>query len=165
MIIEKATERLSTMGVDSIDYDELANRALIHRDNWHDTLVTNNGSRNIRMTEDAMLQFTDEFGLTRTSNITQNAFEQYCNTVGVPSGYAQKCYEKGMGELAVENLDRWAMMNLPGEMKIRSYGEDNDVYACVSTRFTSLSNSRVFDLLNDSIDFSRYQCNQAFLSP
>ena len=153
------------MGVDSIDYDELANRALIHRDNWHDTLVTNNGSRNIRMTEDAMLQFTDEFGLTRTSNITQNAFEQYCNTVGVPSGYAQKCYEKGMGELAVENLDRWAMMNLPGEMKIRSYGEDNDVYACVSTRFTSLSNSRVFDLLNDSIDFSRYQCNQAFLSP
>lgn len=165
MIIEKTAERLSTMGTDNIDYGDLANRALTHRDNWKDTLITNRGYRNIRMTEDAMLQFTDENGLTRTSNITQNAFEQYCNTVGVPAGYVQKCYEKGMGELAVENLDRWAMMNLPGEMKIRSYGDDNDVYACVSTRFTSLSNSRVFDLLNESIDFSRYQCNQAFLSP
>ncbi len=165
MIIERQQERLSTIGVDNINYDNLANKALVHRDNWKDSIVENAGSRNIRMTEDARLVYTDVNNITRFSNITQTAFEQYCNTVGVPAGYAQKCFDSGLGELAVENLDRWAMMNLPGEMKIRSYGEDNDVYACVSTRFTSLSNSRVFDLLSESVDFSRYQCNQAFLSP
>ncbi len=165
MIIERVKENLSTVGVNKIDFNDLAETALAHEGSWRDRLVSNLGNVNIRMTPDACLSYRDDDGFYHTSNVTQNAFEQYCNTIGVPSSYAQKCYERGMGELAVENFDRWAMMNAPAEMKVRSYGDEGDVHAIVSTRFTSLSNSRVFDLLENSVDFDRYQCNQAFLSP
>lgn len=165
MILNRTEERLSTRGVDNIEFDDLAERAGIHEGMWRDDIVSNIGNVNIRMTRDASLAFCDDSGRYHLANVTQTAFEQYCNTIGVPASYAQKCYENGMADLAVENFDRWSGRNAPAEMKVRSYGYEGDVHAIVSTRFTSLSNSRVFDLLEDSVDFSRYQVNQAFLSP
>ncbi len=165
MILDRVEERLSTLGVDKIDFGVLADTALSQESRWHDDIVVNGDRVNIKMTPDANLVYMDELGITRTANLTQNAFEQYCSTVGVPASYAQKCFENGMGELAVENFNRWSALNTPAELKIRAYGEDDDVHAIVSTKFTSLSNSRVFELLENSIDFDRYQCNQAYLSP
>lgn len=162
MIIARENEVLTQLGVSQIDFDDLSGAAYEHSQSWYDDIIDTRAT-NVCMTPDARLGY-DLNGYRREADITQNAFEQYCSTVGVPSAYATKCYENGMGELAVENFSRWSR-SLPSEVKLRTYGDNRDVHAVVSNRFTSISNSRIFELLGDSIDFGRYTCNQAYLSP
>ena len=162
MIIAREMEKLSQLGTAKIDYDNLIETAMMHEQNWHDTIVDKN-DQGLRMDANANMRFRSN-GWPVTTDVTQSAFEQYCNIVGVPSSYAQKCYDKGLGELAVENFNQW-LPAMPDQLKVRTYGPEHQVHAVVSTRFTSVSNARIFELLNDAVDFSRYQCNQAFLSP
>ena len=162
MIIEREMERLSQLGTARVDYDRLIETAVEHSENWHDTIVERS-NHGLRMDKDANMLFRSN-GWPVTTDVTQNAFEQYCNIIGVPSSYAMKCYENGLGDLAVTNFDRWQEM-MPEQVKVRTYGADHIVHAVVSPRFTEVANARIFELLNDAVDFSRYQCNQAFLSP
>ncbi len=161
MIIQREMESLTQLGTSKVDYDRLLDSAHEHYDNWNEQVIERNAfNSGITMTADAKMNL----GNGRFADITQNAFEQYCNMIGVPASYAAKCYENGMGELAVENFDRWSN-NMPSEVKVRTYGEQDEVHAVVSPRFTGIPNARVFELVNQGVDLSKYQCNQAFLSP
>ena len=157
---------VKNLGVSNICYEDLKEQAESQEKNWDDVLIPTRCGYFGMLPDGDFEAPKGPAGEFYRTDISQNAFEQYCSLIGVPSAYASKCFENGEGELARLNFDHW-QKNLPEKVLVRMYSTDTSdltVKAVLSNRFTPVSNSRVFDMLDDTVDFNRYRCNQAYLS-
>ena len=170
MIIMNEKESLRMLGTKNVALEKLAEKADVMEQKWKDF----NTTMFLRLTPDGSVEFTGtEDGMfnapevTRKANITEHAFGQICNTVGVPAGYMMKCLGQHQEDLAIQNYDTWASLQAPKPQIIRTY--DGAVHAQVTSRYNVFDHSDVMHGILDAMDDpkvkGRYEANQAFLSP
>ena len=109
MIIKNDIETLANVkgkGISSLEeYIEKAEEMTL---NWTDWRLVEEARCPLSITDDMKVEYQDPFGERHDSDISEYAFTQLCGKVGVPASYISKCFDKGMGELAVHNFNEWS---------------------------------------------------------
>lgn len=169
MILKNEKESLRMLGTRNVGLRELTDRSDEMEAKWKDFTIKSFA----RLTSDGKVEFTgteDVFGaqkVTQQANITEHAFGQICNAVGVPAGYMIKCLDKHQEALAINNYDTWAGIAEQRDQIIRTY--DDVIHAQVTSRYNVFDHSDVMHGIMDAMDnpkiSGRYEANQAFLSP
>lgn len=129
---------------EAISMKELAKTAQEYQDKWIDNIVDNSSGANFRFTEDRKLVYKTVDGDTRTADITQKAFGQLCQKVGVPAKYILKCLDCGLTELAVTNFKQWAG-NCDTNFLVREH--NGVVMAVLSDKYVPYSNASAVKVL------------------
>lgn len=167
MILKSEKESLSMVGTKNTGLERLTAVADEMEPKWKDYTST----EFVHLGPDGSVIFSghDEKGadVSKEANITEHAFGQICNSVGVPAGYIKKCIDHNQEGLAIQNYETWAAITKPGNLIIRTY--DDAVHAQVTSRYNVFDHSDVMhgimDAMNDPSIRGRYEANQAFLSP
>ncbi len=101
---------ISLHGTRNIILDDLIDKATDIRDSFNRHRVNGNAARPIYMNDNKELfvacqnQYTG--GYTLISDVSNHAFGQACDYIGVPAQYMKKCYERGLDDLVSINIDR-----------------------------------------------------------
>ncbi len=169
MILRHKKESLRMLGTKNVGLRDITDRCDDMETKWKDYTTT----MFARLTPDGKVEFTgveDALGATKSTHrtdITEHAFGQICNTVGVPAGYMMKCIDKHQEALAISNYDTWANIAERKDQIIRTY--DDVIHAQVTSRYNIFDHSDVMHGIMDAMDDpkvdGRYEANQAFLSP
>lgn len=99
---------------------------------------------------------------SRSSPMSQFAFRQLCNKLGVPANYVEKCLKSGQTELAEDNVNTW-LEEMNRNLFIREY--KNRIRGVLSDRYMVLDTPQIMDVLNDVVDSGEYSTKGYFLSP
>lgn len=166
MILRNEKESLKMLGTRNTALENITEKTDKMEQNWKDFSTT----MFLKLTPDGSVEFIDERDTAapvQHANITEHAFGQLCNTVGVPAGYMMKCLDNHQEELAIQNYDAWASVQAPRPQIVRTY--NGDIHALVTSRYNVFDHSDVMhgilDAMEDPKVKGRYEANQAFLSP
>ena len=166
-IVEESKEYL--LGVDKIKFDNVIEEAArFHKSFSNYTLDWTKDEPVMYMDENAKLCFKS-IGRqnAKRTDITRYGLTQAASYWGIPSKYLVDLYDRGLGSLAVKNINTLNKDNL--EKDIHSHGKvlvsDDVTEAVVSERFAmNFPVCDVLETIRDNIDTDRYIPNQVFLS-
>lgn len=169
MIIRNNIETLVDIkgkGISSLEeYIEKAEEMTL---NWTDRHSVGESRCPLTITDEMKVEYQDSIGEWRASDISEYAFTQLCGKVGVPASYISKCFDKGMGELAVHNFNEWSR-KIEGaqDLLVREY--EGTVRAVLSDRYNVFNTASVMKNVKQALDApqyaGRYELNQIFLNP
>lgn len=169
MIIRNNIETLVNIkgkGISSLEeYIEKAEEMTL---NWTDWRLVEEARCPLSITDDMKVEYQDPFGERHDSDISEYAFTQLCGKVGVPASYISKCFDKGMGELAVHNFNEWSS-KIEGEQDLLVREYEGSVRAVLSDRYNVFNTASVMKNVKQALDApqyaGRYELNQIFLNP
>lgn len=157
---DKGVEELSS-GASRERMDELVKTAKSIHDDWRTELIDNSQKRNIEITDDFSLRFTNTEGEIREDDVTGFAYQQLCSRMGVPAQYVLKCYESGKKKLAMQNFREWAD-DYKGTLKVmRNNGQTR---AVVTNSFSQWDSYKVLSNLKRTVNLDRWALVQSYLS-
>lgn len=169
MIIRNNIETLVNIkgkGISSLEeYIEKAEEMTL---NWTDRHLVGESRFPLTITDEMKVEYQDSIGEWRASDISEYAFTQLCGKVGVPASYISKCFDKGMGELAVHNFNEWSR-KIEGaqDLLVREY--EGTVRAVLSDRYNVFNTASAMKNVKQALDApqyaGRYELNQFFLNP
>lgn len=169
MIIKNDVEALANVkgkGISSLDeYIEQAEKMTL---NWVDRRSVGESRCPLSITDEMKVKYQDSFGEQHDSDISEYAFTQLCGKVGVPASYISKCFDKGMGELAVHNFNEWSG-KIEGEQDLLVREYEGAVRAVLSDRYNVFNTASVMKNVKQALDApqyaGRYELNQIFVNP
>ena len=155
----------------SVRFDSVVEKAEKIELDRKDFYITNVAS-NLWMDEsDGSLSFSYETvdGIeTENMPATSWALSQLSAKLGMPSGYAEKCINRGHADLAAENVNTWlseqngTKRNNSTDYLIRSYA--NKVDAVLSSSYTAFDTTKILDVVKKTINVDDYHIVGSYLS-
>lgn len=128
---------------------------------WRNYFVDNSQGTKFTVTNDCKIAFKDSYGTSYSLDMTEHAFAQLCQKLGVPTTYIRKCFDEGKDTLAVQNLKAWIEGNNGGFMFRTT---DNVARAVVSDSYVPFDNYKILRTLKHTMDSKRFIPTQVFLS-
>lgn len=157
MIQQHEFECLIDNDLEHMSFKDLLEIGKMQESNWKDYIIDKN---NVFYIDDNRQFICMSEGNEFSYDISEFAFTQLCQRVGVPSAYVMKCFEHGKIDLALMNLKEWAQEYCKG-LRIRVY--DNTVRAVLSNTYVPFSNLNVLTELSNNI--SGYELKNILLTP
>lgn len=126
---------------------------------------------NLSMKDDGQLSFNyeDMDGLKTTEMPASSwALSQLSIKLGMPSGYAEKCINKGHADLAANNVNTWLTEQSGTKRKkttdylVRSYKDKID--GILSSSYTAFDTTKILDVIEKSINVDDYHIVGSYLS-
>jgi hypothetical protein len=145
-------------------FNDLVTKAQGIQSKCIDYNITNANDHNVRH-DSSSLKFiykpdNDEL---RSVGATPHALSQFCNKIGVPTRYMDKCIQSGRLELASDNINSW-LEDYNKNLFIREY--DNKMRGVLSDRYSVLDTPDILDsVLGNVIEDNQYKVKGYFLTP
>lgn len=111
---------------------------------------------------------TPEGQETENMKASSWALSQLSIKLGMPSGYAEKCIERGHADLAAENVNTWLTEQNGSKRKkstdylIRSYKEGID--GILSSSYTAFDTTKILDVIRKTINVDDYHVVGSYVS-
>jgi hypothetical protein len=105
---------------------------------------------------------------TENMPATSWALSQLSIKLGMPSGYAEKCIERGHPDLAANNVNTWLTEQKGGKRKkshdylVRSY--DGTIDGILSSGYTAFDTTKILDVINKTIQVDDYHVVGSYIS-
>ena len=105
---------------------------------------------------------------TENMPATSWALSQLSVKLGMPSGYAEKCIERGHPDLAAENVNTWLTEQTGGKRKkstdylVRSY--DGRIDGILSSNYTAFDTTKILGVVERAIDVNDYHIVGSYVS-
>jgi hypothetical protein len=99
---------------------------------------------------------------------TSWALSQLSIKLGMPSGYAEKCIERGHPDLAAQNVNTWLTEQTGSKRKkstdylVRSYNGNID--GILSSNYTAFDTTKILDVVEKAIDVKNYHIVGSYVS-
>lgn len=147
--------------IETVNVDELYEKAAEDRKRWKDFYVDNSGGDKIYFTEDMKLRYKPVGKEWQEADITEFAFGQLCTNIGIPAAYIKKCIDNEKTELAISNFKAW----VSGGGRVLLVREvEGTVRAVLSERFQPFDNDRAIRTVKNMVDRDKYMLQAAHLS-
>jgi hypothetical protein len=109
-------------------------------------------------------------GSIETENMpaTSWALSQLSIKLGMPSGYAEKCIDRGHPDLAANNVNTWLTEQTGGKRKkstdylVRSY--DGRIDGILSSNYTAFDTTKILGVVERTIDVNDYHVVGSYVS-
>jgi hypothetical protein len=120
---------------------------------------------------DATLSFchdTPDGPETENMRASSWALSQLSTKLGMPSGYAEKCIDRGHADLAAENVNTWLTEQSGSKRKkttdylIRSYKDGID--GILSSSYTAFDTTKILDVVKKTINVDDYHIVGSYIS-
>lgn len=162
MILTTNNEVLSTFGVKSdVTLETIIAQSKEMDSRWRNYLISNEVAPDYSITGDCKLVYNTRSSNPKMLDMTETAFSQLCQRVGVPTKYITQCFERGEPELAIQNLSTWIAKDKKG-MMIRE--SDGVARAVLTDSYVPFDNSKILKSLSYTMDKKRFIPSQVFLS-
>ena len=129
-------------------------------------------SKNLWMDEnDGTISFCHNIGgkpETENYPATGWALSQLSVKLGMPSGYAEKCIERGHPDLAANNVNTWLTEQTGSKRKkstdylVRTY--QNSIDGILSSNYTAFDATKILDVVNKTINVNDYHVVGSYIS-
>ena len=128
-------------------------------------------AKNMWMADDGTLSFVyDTVHGQETENMeaTGWALSQLSMKLGMPSGYAEKCIQKGHADLAAENVNTWITDQNGNKRKkttdwlVRSYQDKID--GVLSSSYTAFDSTKILSVIEKAINVDDYHVVGSYIS-
>lgn len=124
--------------------------------------VSNVSVKNMRFDPNyCSIKFISDEGETRNSPLYRYALSQLCSKLGVPVNYIEKCINKGMLDLASDNINSW-LEDFGKNLYIREY--KGKVRGVLSDKFSLLDTPDIVKALSNTIDPNQYHVKGSYMS-
>lgn len=143
-------------------FDHIYQKAMGIQSECEDFTVTNVSDRNFYFSNSCGIRYIPDGSEIRNSKMSRYAMGQLCNKLGVPVRYIEKCFESGMPDLALDNMNSW-ISEYNKDLFIREY--QGTVRGVLSSRYMALDTPQILDSISDVVDTNDYVCKGYFLSP
>ena len=156
---------------DDIRFDSILEKAYEIEDKRADYII-NDVSKNLWMdSNDGSLSFQYNSGTgmdVENMPATGWALSQLSTKLGMPSGYAEQCINKGHPDLAAENVNTWLMEQNGSKRKkstdylIRSY--DGRIDGILSSGYAAFDTTQILNTIKKTIDVKNYHVVGSYIS-
>lgn len=111
-----------------------------------------------------------DHGVPETENMpaTSWALSQLSIKLGMPSGYAEKCIERGHPDLAANNINTWLTEQTGGKRKkssdylVRSY--DGKIDGILSSNYAAFDTTKILGVLERTVNVDDYHIVGSYVS-
>jgi hypothetical protein len=156
---------------DSVRFDDIMKKATDIEDARKDFYVRD-VAKNLWMdSSDGTLSFcydTEDGPETENMAATSWALSQLSVKLGMPSGYAEKCIDRGHPDLASNNVNTWLTEQNGGKRKksndyfVRTY--DGKIDGILSSNYAAFDTTRILDVLQRTINVDDYHVVGSYVS-
>lgn len=152
------------LSVGKTDLDILYSQALDIQNQCSDFTVSNVNFKNVHFDGDhcRLNYLPDGSDVSRSSAMSAHSLSQFCNKLGVPVRYIDKCIESGRLDLAEDNINSW-VEDYGKNLFIREY--QNRIRGVLSDKFSVLDTPDILEVLSDVIPTDDYTIKGHFLTP
>lgn len=163
MILENSNEVLvnTHKKEDSVTLRGLAEQAREIGRGWKENTVVNKSGRNFDITDDMQLVIINDRGEEKAMDMTDTAFSQLCERLGVPAKYLRKCAKSGKMDLVKQNISGWADEKCDNFV-VREHG--GVARSIVSTEYAPYDSYKILRSLNHTVNSRRFVPAQVYLS-
>lgn len=168
MAIIPAQEEILTnlKGVKNIELDTLIDQAHDIKKSFSHVNIDATSAKPLFMDRDRRVILSRKGRAALHTDISEYAFTQVCNAIGVPAPYMKKCYELDMDDVVDYNMRRQLQRyNDDGHFAGRvGLVSDNVCEAVVSDRYSfDFQTPEILETIKKNMP-GQYQANQAYLS-
>lgn len=155
---------------DDVKFQDIFDKAADIEAERKDFYVTD-VNKNLWMADDGTLSFvynTIHGDETENMEATGWALSQLSTKLGMPSGYAEKCIQRGHADLAAENVNTWLSEQNGSKRKktvdclIRSYQDKID--GILSSSYTAFDTTKILSVLKKTINVDDYHVVGSYIS-
>lgn len=155
---------------DDVKFQDIFDKAADIEAERKDFYVTD-VNKNLWMADDGTLSFvynTIHGDETENMEATGWALSQLSTKLGMPSGYAEKCINRGHADLASENVNTWLSEQNGSKRKktvdylIRSYQDKID--GILSSSYTAFDTTKILSVLKKTINVDDYHVVGSYIS-
>lgn len=152
------------LSVGKTDLDILYSQALDIQNQCSDFTVSNVNFKNVHFDGDhcRLNYLPDGSDVSRASAMSAHSLSQFCNKLGVPVRYIDKCIESGRLDLAEDNINSW-VEDYGKNLFIREY--QNRIRGVLSDKFSVLDTPDILEVLSDVIPTDDYTIKGHFITP
>ncbi len=168
-IIQTPDERiLDLMGTKNIIYDNLITEATRIRDSFRRVPVNNLAKKPIYPDLNANLIIANKGKKALETDVSEYAFGQVCNLIGVPARYMKQLYTQGLNRLAETNIyEQYKWLDKTPDKQFGKYialVSGNTTEAIVSDKYSfGFQTPEILETIRDNMP-ENYVPNQAYLS-
>lgn len=163
MILENSNEVLINTHKkdDGVTLRGLAEQARDIGRGWKENTVINKNGRNFDITDDMQLLVVTDRGEEKAMDMTDTAFAQLCDRLGVPAKYLRKCAKSGKMDLVKQNISGWADDKC-ADFVVREHG--GVARSIVSTEYVPYDSYKILRSLSHTVNSKRFVPAQVYLS-
>lgn len=163
-------EQLATPNEKKVTFEHMENWAAEIKDD-SDAYVIHDVAKNLWMDDSGNLSFCHSLsGDPEVENMPASswALSQLSVKLGMPSGYAEKCIERGHADLAANNVNTWLMEQNGSKRKkttdylIRTYKDH--INAVLSSNYTAFDAPQILDVVKKTINVDDYHIVGSYIS-
>lgn len=130
--------------ISNADIDQIFAESKAITDHCEDYIVKDVKSKNFGFTHPFNVTYLPQDNIRRQVGISDFAFGQLCNKIGVPVSYMKKCLEQKEYDIVHDNMHMW-LDRFNKDLFLREY--KNQIRGILSTRYSVLDTPEVLDVL------------------